>query len=116
MDKERGEEISESPFNEPNLSESLPVLDEPDVSAKKEAAGSSHDQSVESWEWDQHFLNGHDILQKKGVPNSPRTRVLIVSGTDEKVEEFDIFTAFTDEHLKNEKRLIKVVTLNALNA
>ena len=37
--------------------------------------------------WDNDFLRHHDILEKNGVINTPRTRIAILSGTDSDVND-----------------------------
>ena len=73
---------------------------------------SGHDklQGVESWEWEQFLLEGHEGLRSHDIVNHERSRLLVLSGTDTdniSGEDEQILTAFSKAKLKSPSSLQK---------
>ena len=61
-------------------------------------------ENAESATWDDFFLGQHDILQKNGVVNLPRTRVVILSGTNIYLNiDCTIETVYSNTALRNKE-------------
>ena len=59
-------------------------------------------ENAECATWDDFFLGQHDILQKNGVVNLPRTRVVILSGTNIYLNiDCTIETVYSNKALRN---------------
>ena len=67
---------------------------------EKENCGSTQTPS-----WDKYFNTLHDALRQNGVKNIPRTRVVILSGTDVDTKDSCVIKTVLSEHtLRNIER------------
>ena len=60
--------------------------------------------NVQAATWDNYFLSHREVLKRNGVVNAPRTSVVILSGTDVKVDvDCTIETVLSNEELSNKE-------------